>query len=276
MRSGQHSHGFWRTAVASALLLSMSSGEENKESKSPERLRGFLGVSTAPVPEAVRAQVILEDGFGLSVLFVMPGGPVDRVGVKRYDILVSFDDQKLTTSAGLAALSASKSPGDEVVLTALRKGAERTFPIVLGDRRDAPEAIAPMFAEDLPMSDLVGQLFERQGSMLQLEFSDDGGIQLRVDEALGGIRGLFDLLKRQVPGEGFIWEPRLLDREPIGIKTDHYDVWVTTGIGGEVTVVAVDRATGAAAYSGPAEALPGKEIPAEVKLAIEAALKERH
>ncbi|MEZ5324880.1 MAG: PDZ domain-containing protein [Verrucomicrobiales bacterium] len=102
---------------------------------------GYIGLSVDEVPPAVRAQTTLEDGFGLSVVFVVPGGPSDNAGVRRYDILTAFDEQRLAEPGTLKKLAAAKSPGDQVTLTVLRRGAAQEIVVTIGDVRDAPEGL---------------------------------------------------------------------------------------------------------------------------------------
>ena len=211
-------------------------------------------------------------GFGVSVVFVAPGGPVDRAGIRRYDILVAFDDQQLTTSAGLAALSASREPGDEVALTALRKGKARAFPTVLGDCRDAPPAAAAMFAPDLSFGDLVSEILDRNSKTLQVELSPDGALQLRLGDHFNAVEDLFNLLKRQPAGKGLLWETRPLKREQVHVETAEAEVTIFRDSDGGTRVVATDKLTGAELYSGTVDPPPGKDMPPEVRAIVERAL----
>ena len=278
MHSGHASLGFFRTIVSTALLLHWCHGQEDhgkvssrsSEAAEPtERLRGYLGVSTAPVPEAVRAQIPLDDGFGLSVLFVVPGGPVNRAGIRRHDILVSFGDQQLTTSAGLAALTAGKEPGDEIVLTALRKGKPRTFPTVLGDRRDAPTTIVPMFAPNLPIADLVSEFLDVHSRSPEVGFGSDGSLHLRRGDEHRGIEDLLNTLRRQPLGSGLTWDTKPTLEEETWISTPEIEVVITKGPDGQFSVKATHKKTGDRLYSGPLDPPEDSKIPEPVRGIIE-------
>ena len=238
--------------------------EAMDEQKQKSRARGYLGISTAPVPEAVRAQIVLEERFGLSVEFVVPGGPVDEAGIRRYDILISFGDQLLATSAQLGALVASRSPGEEVVLKALRKGAMLTFPAVLGDRREAP--VMDPIASDLPVSDLMAKLLGEFTPKLSLEQTEDGSWQLLLDQH----REIEQLLEVLRFGSGERAGVRF-QRKWAELQTSKYEIWISEGQNGS-RIVVKDRRSGVEIYEGSIES-GSKEpaLPEGVKALLEGA-----
>lgn len=99
--------------------------------------RPWLGVATSPVDPAVREHLGLPEGFGVSVDYVMEGSPAASAGLRAHDILVRLDDQRLTTPEHLSLLVRSLAKGDRVKLTVVRKGAEQTVEVVLGEN-DVP------------------------------------------------------------------------------------------------------------------------------------------
>ncbi len=94
----------------------------------------FLGVLTEPVPEllAVHLKDHLQKGQGLVVLRVVQGSPADKAGLKRYDILTTFDDQKLVNAAQLKALVTAEKAESRVTLGVIREGKPLTVEVTLG------------------------------------------------------------------------------------------------------------------------------------------------
>jgi hypothetical protein len=82
----------------------------------------FLGVVAVPPSAALIDQLGLQPGFGLVVESVTPNSPADQAGIKKYDLLMAFGDQKLASPSQLSALVRSTNEGSDVVLTVMRKG----------------------------------------------------------------------------------------------------------------------------------------------------------
>lgn len=95
--------------------------------------RVWMGVATSPVPEPLREHLELAEGFGVQVEHVVGDSPAASAGLRAHDILTKLDDQLLTTPEHLALLVRSKAKGDTVTMTLLRKGAEQTASVTLGE-----------------------------------------------------------------------------------------------------------------------------------------------
>src|SRR5262249_40440800 len=85
----------------------------------------FLGVVAVPPSPALIEQLGLQPGFGLTVESVTPNSTPDQAGIKRYDLLLQFGDQKLASPSQLSALVRATNEGSDVVLTILRKGQQQ-------------------------------------------------------------------------------------------------------------------------------------------------------
>lgn len=191
--------------IAFAIATGFASAQDEKNRDEPEtRKSGYLGLSVDFVPPAVRAQTTLEDGFGLSLVFVVPGGPGHNAGLQVYDILSTFDDQRLTHPSTLRTLASSKAPGDVVRLTILRRGKAQVIPVTVGDVRDAPANLLTK-SEDShgPILDTLVELFRRGaangGNGPQLRESPDGDLKLEWKDS---INGLLTDLRKQRSNEG--------------------------------------------------------------------------
>jgi TolA-binding protein len=101
-------------------------------------MAAFLGVSTTPVPPAVRRRVDLPDGIGLVIGNVEPNSPAQQAGLKQYDILHKLNDQLLVNAEQLAVLVRTFKPGDAITLTIVRGGKMEQVPARLGERPAGP------------------------------------------------------------------------------------------------------------------------------------------
>ena len=95
------------------------------------RKEAFLGVVATPVPPAVRAQLDLPEGVGLSINLVAAGGPAEKAGVKQFDVIHKFNDQVVCAPEQLTTLVKVAGAGTTVPLTLVRGGREQVVEAVL-------------------------------------------------------------------------------------------------------------------------------------------------
>jgi hypothetical protein len=93
----------------------------------------YIGVLTRGVPEELRDQFSLPEGFGLLVEEVMPDSPAKAAGLKKHDVLVKFEDQQLVNMEQLMALVQAKKKGALVQLEIITGGKATQVPITLGE-----------------------------------------------------------------------------------------------------------------------------------------------
>ena len=74
------------------------------------------------------------DGTGVEVASVADNGPASSSGLKEGDVITAFDGKPLTARNSLMDQLFEKHPGDHVVLTVQRGGAEQTVDLTLGER----------------------------------------------------------------------------------------------------------------------------------------------
>ena len=100
---------------------------------------GYLGVSTAPIDEALARHLDIGDGVGVQVTYVDKDGPSQGV-IKPHDVLHKIDGQIIVNHEQLATLirKVHKS-GDEVDADIVRRGKTLTVKVTLGEAPDRPE-----------------------------------------------------------------------------------------------------------------------------------------
>jgi hypothetical protein len=111
--------------------------------------QAYLGVVISPVPGALAAQLpsTVPAGQGVMVRRVETGSPAEKAGIKSYDILLSYDDQKLFSPAQLTGLVRADKPGRVVKLQLMRRGQLHEISAALSGR-------AQDWGEPLSMHDL--------------------------------------------------------------------------------------------------------------------------
>jgi len=77
---------------------------------------------------------------------VVPGGPADEAGVEAGDVIIAVDNRVMDERRDLSRLMRRHEPGDEVVLTVLRRGEETEIlemEVTLGRDRDEEGEVVP-------------------------------------------------------------------------------------------------------------------------------------
>jgi len=95
--------------------------------------QGWLGVSTQELSSGLRAGLDYE-GDGVLVTRVIDDSPADRAGLRKGDILVSFNSRTLSSPDQLRELVTDAGPGRTVALRIVRDGEKRTLSAELSAR----------------------------------------------------------------------------------------------------------------------------------------------
>ena len=94
-------------------------------------IRGWLGIMIQDItPEISKALDINRDKGGL-ISEVKGGSPADKVGLRRGDVIVSVEGEKIPDAATLARKLALTEPGVDTEFVVLRDGKEKIFTIKL-------------------------------------------------------------------------------------------------------------------------------------------------
>lgn len=146
---------FTRTLLATTLLSLAAAPALAAEPATPaaapaaqeQPAESYLGVAIAPVPQALRLQLgdRLPADQGVLVRQVAPGSPADRAGIRPFDILLGFGDQKLFAPEQLVKLVRSGKPGDKVSIELVRSGRVMPVEVTIGRQQAAvrPQTIRP-------------------------------------------------------------------------------------------------------------------------------------
>lgn len=105
--------------------------------------RGWLGVSIQQVTPELAKSFGLEDEKGALVSDIAPGGPAEKAGVKRGDIIIEVNGKPLKDYHELPRAVASMSPGERVTFKVLRDGKEETIAAEVGELKEE-EAAPPV------------------------------------------------------------------------------------------------------------------------------------
>ncbi len=103
----------------------------------------FLGIRYVLINEKIKEENDLPVDYGAFVIDGEPGEPAiwpdsaaEKAGLKEGDIVLEFNDEKITTENTLAKIIVKYNPGDEIVLKILRGTKEISVEVTLDERSE--------------------------------------------------------------------------------------------------------------------------------------------
>ena len=102
--------------------------------------RGWIGVVIQKITPEISQHLELKKETGALVSKVMPGGPADEAGIKRYDVILSFDGKPIDEMNDLPRVVAATPVGKKVKVVVLRDGSEKTLKIDVSAMEEPKEA----------------------------------------------------------------------------------------------------------------------------------------
>jgi len=103
-------------------------------------VRGWIGVSVQAITPDIEKAFSLKDNLGALVGDVVPGGPAAAAGIKRGDVITSFNGKTIKQMSDLPLLVAETPAGKTVSVTVLREGKELALSLTVAEQ--TPEKLA--------------------------------------------------------------------------------------------------------------------------------------
>ncbi len=134
--------------------------------------RGWLGVMVQEITPELASTFGLKDNDGALVGNVLPNSPASNGGIKRGDVIVSFDNSVIKEMTNLPKLVAGVNPGTTVPVEVIRDGKNKKLNIKIAVLEEEnvktaslgnplgvqTQDISPKLAERLNLSDTMGVL----------------------------------------------------------------------------------------------------------------------
>lgn len=114
------------------LITSLKAGGGDPKAATAVLGVSAVSVSSSEVTDAVRQQYAITADRGALLVAVAPSGPAASAGLAEGDVVVAFDGTDITSSNQLTDAVGRRQPGDQVRVTAERRGQRRTFEVTLG------------------------------------------------------------------------------------------------------------------------------------------------
>ncbi|MET0917882.1 MAG: DegQ family serine endoprotease [Burkholderiales bacterium] len=129
--------GYMGLSFAIPIDLAMNSVAQLKEKG--RVTRGRIGVQITEVSKETAESFGLPRAAGALVNSVEKGGPAEKAGVEAGDIVIKADGKEVRTSSELPRIVTMIKPGNKVMLTVWRKGAQKEIAVTVAEiKEDAP------------------------------------------------------------------------------------------------------------------------------------------
>jgi serine protease Do len=93
-------------------------------------IRGWMGVEIVGMNDVLARQFRVPDAGGVLVNHVLPDSPAQRAGLRRGDVVRSFDGHKIEDQEALIDRVGKTAPGRKVLVSVYRDGAPLDLPLV--------------------------------------------------------------------------------------------------------------------------------------------------
>jgi C-terminal processing protease CtpA/Prc len=124
---------FLRTALLTLVVAALALGRPGAARAADEGAQPWLGVYMQTLDESMR-DALHYSGDGVLINRLVSGGPAERAGIRRGDLIVRFDGRTVRSPDDLRDMVSDRRVGDGVDVTVVRDGRERTIRVTLSDR----------------------------------------------------------------------------------------------------------------------------------------------
>ena len=137
--------------------------------------RAFIGVEIRPVNSDDASKLNLKKIDGVVITKVMDNGSAKEAGLKENDVIISINGITVDTPSQLQEQVAQFRPGDKTQITILRKGNEKTIPIVMKNIAGNTNIVTAAMSTS---ESVYGAKLEPLGSSDKKTFNVDSGVKI--------------------------------------------------------------------------------------------------
>jgi Do/DeqQ family serine protease len=197
--------------------------------------RGWLGVSIQDLTAELADSFHLKTTKGALIADVVKGGPAEKAGIKRGDIVTSYHGKEIVDSSALRNEVANTVSGRKVIVGAIRDGEKHSFKVTIGDLESATKMLATSL-KDLLGAD-VRPVTAKEAKKYNLD-SDLGVAIVWLDP------------KGSLGGAGFELGDIILEinSQPVGSLKSFVDLVGSLKSNKRITLLALDHRTGRTGY----------------------------
>lgn len=110
--------------------------------------RGWLGVLIQAVTDDIAVAMNLTKAEGSLVAEVVKGSPAEKAGIKRGDIIISYNSLPIVENTELPLLVADTAIGTKVKVEVIRGGIKKTLSVIIEELKEQDTGIENLLEED--------------------------------------------------------------------------------------------------------------------------------
>jgi len=122
--------------IGFAIPINMAKSVMSQLKEKGRVIRGWLGVVIQTVTPEIKEKFGLETTEGALIGEVAKDTPAERGGLKRGDVIISFDGKKVEEMNALPPMVAQTPIGREVEIIVIRKGREKRLTVKVGELKE--------------------------------------------------------------------------------------------------------------------------------------------
>jgi len=154
--------------IGFAIPINMAKSVMSQLKEKGRVVRGWLGVVIQTVTPEIKEKFGLKTAEGALVGEVNTDSPADKGGLKRGDVIITFDGKKVETMNSLPPMVAETPIGKDAEIVVIREGKEKTLRVKIAELPEEPRVAAttmPEIEESLGLSvqELTPELAESLG-----------------------------------------------------------------------------------------------------------------
>ena len=128
-------------------------------------VRSWLGVYIQPVEDRVARALDLKNRDGALISDIVEDSPAEKAGIKTGDVIIEFNEEKITDPSHLKNIVSSTAPGNNSKVVIVRDGEWKTINVKLEELEQENQTVATMNNEGstfgIEVRDISSSLAER-------------------------------------------------------------------------------------------------------------------
>jgi len=119
--------------IGFAIPTSMAKSVMNSLINKGKVIRGWMGVTIQNLTPELAKQFALHDDKGVLVGDVVEGGPAEKAGLQRGDIIIEFEGKRIEEPNQIRNMVANTEPGQTVEMKIMRENRKEIMKVMIGD-----------------------------------------------------------------------------------------------------------------------------------------------
>ena len=160
--------------IGFAIPINLAKNIVNQLKSEGKVTRGWLGVIVQQVTPEIAQGLELQNSDGALISDIAPGGPAEKAGLKRGDVIVSVDKLEIKEMPELPKVIAKKKPGTLSSLSIIREGRYKNVRVEIGELPESSDLISKKIDKDKIQEELgltVAEITPKIKSRLNLKDS---------------------------------------------------------------------------------------------------------